>query len=392
LQWVVQVHILLSGINGEADDDRLCPAERREAMTLKEKLRAARAAIDEDGGQYSLRGFHLTNPTPIYFRESPAALLDLLKNQQDNTAHIDGEELTSDIGLAGEISGTPWRLTKAAFSDLCHFTKTPVSFIKRLAKIDETQAVDTLRTMIDAYFHTASKKLLVIDSSSGYVLGIVGKETYKPLSNVDLVNWGLSSGIGLGVSEAWVNGPNLRVTFVSETLNVKPCPNDIVQFGMALENWINGDGSAKASDYALRLVCTNGMTARVGGHTNIIRHTGDVQMAVQKAIVASSKRAKHMAPAMKAAATMYLDDEGIRQVRSFIRDGKNGGSQALDNKVTKIAQVEAQKEGREEFEVSLWNFVNGTTEVARDTKSIERKVEIESLAYKTLARYAVEVK
>jgi hypothetical protein len=183
----------------------------------------------------------------------------------------------------------------------------------------------------------------------------------------------------------------MRVTCVSEELTSQPRKGDIVKFGMSLHNWINGDGSVKACDYALRLACTNGMMARTGGHTESIRHTGDVQMAVQKAIIRAAKRAKHMAPAMKAAATMYLDDEGIREVRRFIRDGKNGGSPALDNKATKIAQIEAQKEGREEYEVSLWNFVNGVTEIARDTGSVERKSELEGLAYKTLERYAVEV-
>jgi hypothetical protein len=366
------------------------PPERSLPMTLQEKLRALRDETADARGESG--GFQLVKPQTYYIREQSDALLSMLKTQADNVAYIDGEKLQAELSLAGEVGDTGWRLTKAAFGDLCHWTRVPVSFVKRVAKIDEQLALDMMRTMIEAYFFGGPEKLLVVDTTTGYVVGIVGKETYKAISNEDIVKWALSVGHGLALSEAWVCGPDMRITCTSEDLCAEPVKNDLIRFGMSLVNGISGDSSAKISGYGLRLVCTNGMTARTGQMTTVVRHVGDVEHGVQKGIVRIAEASATMAPLLSRAAGMLLHDKGIRQVRQFISDTKNGGNPALDNKATKIAQIEAQKEGRFDYEVTLYNFVNGVTEVARDTGNVERKVEIESLAHKTLLRYGVLVK
>ena len=90
---------------------------------------------------------------------------------------------------------------------------------------------------------------------------------------------------------------------------------------------------------------------------------------------------------MARAAELLLDDGGIKAVRGFVSHPKNGGSPALDNKVVKIAMEEAIDEGREEEEVTLWNFVNGVTASAKDAKTINRQTELEALGYRTLVRF-----
>lgn len=50
---------------------------------------------------------------------------------------------------------------------------------------------------------------------------------------------------------------------------------------------------------------------------------------------------------------------------------------------------EANRENRQEEEVTLWNFVNGITEAAHEAPSLHRKVEIESLGYRTLHKFGV---
>ncbi|KKM78822.1 hypothetical protein LCGC14_1356170, partial [marine sediment metagenome] len=218
------------------------------------------------------------------------------------------------------------------------------------------------------------------------------KETYQPVSNAEMLEWALSASMDLAMSQGWLYGPTMRVTCVSEKGSAEPKKGDIVKVGMSLENSVHGDCSAKISDYAFRLKCTNGLLARDHQHMERIRHVGDVHYNVQKAIVAAATRAVQLKPLMEHAANLYLDGDDIKKVREYVADSKNGGSSALDSKVVNNAMDEAQDEGRNEEEVTLWNFVNGVTMEAKGAKTIHRQGELEALGYKTLARYGVVLK
>jgi hypothetical protein len=115
-----------------------------------------------------------------------------------------------------------------------------------------------------------------------------------------------------------------------------------------------------------------------------IRHVGDAEFEVQKAIVKSAQRAEAIAPMLVQAAGRLLTANEVRAVKRFVSDPQNGGSPKLDHQVTQVAMVEAVKEGRDEAEVTLWNFVNGITQLAKEPKSVHRMVELEGLAFKTL--------
>ena len=106
---------------------------------LKDAIKAAKngGSLETEAG-----GFRLLKPTLTRFT-NPDSFLKVLKEQAENTALIDGEHL-NEIDLDGTIEKTKWRLSNAAFGDLCHWTKTPVSFIKRLARIDEELALDVV--------------------------------------------------------------------------------------------------------------------------------------------------------------------------------------------------------------------------------------------------------
>jgi len=350
---------------------------------MKDQIAAAQEQMKANL-EHEFAGYTLQTPPSVGFGSNVDNLLQALVEQSEDTALIDGDNLNSRIGMDGSVEGTQWYLTNAAFGDLCHWTKTPVSFLKRLAKINEELAGEIMYTMIEKAFYAGPAKLLVIDSTSGRIEGIVGKDTYKPLSNLNIVEWAQSAMPGLGVSGSWLSGPNLRVTCVSEKLRVEPVKGDVVQFGMSLENSIHGDCSAKVCDYNLRLVCTNGMTAREGRYMETVRHVGDVQHEVQKAIVKSAQRAEAIAPMLVQSASRVLSANEVRSVKHFIADPANGGSPKLDKQSTQIAMVEAQKEGRAPDEVTLWNMINGVTELAKEHKSVQRMVEIEALAFKTL--------
>jgi hypothetical protein len=350
-------------------------------MSLKDRVKQSLAVMNNEP---QFAGFQLQTPIAIQFGSNIDQLLHALKDQTENTAMIDGHHMGSRIGMHGEVEDTEWFLSNAAFGDLCHWAKVPVSFAKRLAHVNEELASEVMYAMIEAVFHREPAKVLVIDTTTGRIDGIVSKDVYKPIANLDIVEWARSAMPGLAVSESWLSGPNLRVTCVSEKLKVEPVKGDVVKFGTSLENAIHGDCSARVCDYNLRLVCTNGMTARDGKHMEVIRHVGDAEFEVQKAIVKSAQRAEAIAPMLVQAASRLLTPNEVRAVKRFVADPKNGGSPKLDHQATQVAMVEAVKEGRDEDEVTLWNFVNGITQIAKEPKSVHRMVELEGLAFKTL--------
>ena len=165
----------------------------------------------------------------------------------------------------------------------------------------------------------------------------------------------------------------------------------MVSYEMKVPAWRGRPpGQTCVSDYCERLVCTNGMVARQGNHSVRIPHSvSDIEMDVQKAILAATERARQMIPLMDASARIYLDNKKIDSIRGYIANKKNGGSASLDLDVVAKAIREAENEGRTETEVSLWNFVNGVTEAAHNAKSLQRRMEIESMGHKVLERYAL---
>ena len=331
-------------------------------------------------------GFQLEKPKLEHYR-GDVGFTKALKEQQEAIALMDADGFTA-LGVNGEVGGTDWKLSHAAFGDLCHFTKTPVSFIKSLAREDEQLALDVIGSRLRSTFHRGQHKTFVLDTRCGRIEGIVGKETYSPISNADVFDYAMTAAQGLDMSNGWLQGPNMRLTALQTgTTPIEPQPGDVVNIGISVENAIHGDGSVTVLDYLERLVCINGMRARDSEHMERIVHRGDVEYATQKAVVTAAARAELLAPAVMAAAKHLLDDRAIRSVRSYVGDPRVGGSPSLDAKVTTQAVREAKKEGRTGEEVTLWNFTNAITEAAHETNSLQRRNEVEALGYRTLVRF-----
>jgi len=350
-------------------------------MGLKERMAQGVSAVVE------APGFCFDQPPVRRFAEI-AAFQSAIKSQSDCTATVDVDTKSFvGIDIDGKVHNSSWRLSPAAFGDLCHWTKLPVAFIKRLAKTDEQLALEVVESCIDHWFHSGPPKQFVIDTTTGRVDGIVGKESYAPIANKDVVDFVFSATPDLKICEGWLAGPNMRLTAVLGTKPAEPRKGDIVHIGTAVENSINGDCSLKVCDYANRLVCTNGMTAREGFHMERIVHRGDIEANTIKAIIRSATRSEQMVPLMAKAAAHLVNEKEVRAIKGFLSEQANGGSEAFFKKVAEKAMDEAKTEGRDPDEVTLWNIVNGITESAHDTSSLNRRVEIEALGYRTLVKF-----
>lgn len=332
------------------------------------------------------RGFRLESPKTVQYKEYDL-LRTAVQGQADHVVLLDGDILSA-VDLDGGITGTDYRLSKGAFGDLCHFTKVPVSFAKRVARyVDEQMALDMLEGCIRVFFKGADRQL-VIDTRHNRVEGIVGTQTYKPVTNLEALEWLMSAKADLEFEGGWLAGPRMRVTACSEkSFDVNAKVGDPVKSGISMLHGIAGDTAGLVQDYTLRLLCTNGMTATDRKHLARVLHRGDVEFNLQKAICASAQRSGFMVDAMKRAAKLFLTEELDEKIESFLRNPQNGGSDKMYTNTIKQASVEAQQEGRDPAEITVWNMVNGVTVQAHQAETIQRRVEIEGLGYLTLMRY-----
>lgn len=330
------------------------------------------------------RGFDLITPTLETYRDG-GSFLSAVKAQHENTVVIDAHWLES-IDVDGRVNGTEYRLSKAAFGDLCHFSGIPVKFIKDLAQESDALALEVITHCIEQRLF-GHKKSVVIDKRHNRIDGIVSNHTYTHVSNSAILEAVHAASKSLQVSGGWLCGPDMRVTALSADNPVEVAVGDIVRTGIDCSNSINGDGSVAMYQYNERLSCTNGMRRTERGQFYRFVHRGDALDSTQQAVVHLAAKADTMIPALQAAAVQRMKADQIRALRLYISNPSNGGSPGLESSVVEAAPINAAKSGRDQYDLTLWDMVNGITEQAHSTKSIQRRVAIEGLAFATMAKF-----
>jgi hypothetical protein len=349
-------------------------------MSLKATLNAIVAGED----QYAEQGFNLPRPSTTHFKNGES-FKKAITEQAEAIAVLDAGCLDS-VDIDGKVQGTDYRLSHAAFSDMCNFSGVPVAFIRRLAVLDETQAIDVLELCLKHVFHRGTAKSLVIDSRDGRIEGIVGTDTYSPLPNVDVIESVVASTPDLFISNGWIQGPRMRLTAISEQRE-EVRVDDIVRCGVSVENSLHGDKALVIRDYTERLVCTNGACAIDAEHIARIIHTGDVLFACQKALVESAHRSAEIIPLMRKAAEHMMSPPEIHAFGTFTKDVKNGGSDGLWSTVKQEVKRAALDEGRTMEEITLWNMTNAITQAAHGAPSLSRRTELEGMGYRALVKF-----
>jgi len=364
-------------------------------MGIKAKLKAALKGADKSVGFKfpALTTHHFTKQA----KDEPAADLAerfrlACKEQAEAIALIDAVEVLHALDVDARVVGTDMRLTSAAFGDLCHLNKygksgLPSRWCRELAKRDEDLALAVVREHIETHVPVANRQL-VVDTRTDHVLGIVGRDTYHMIHHLEILELVMSLGT-LFLSNAWLYGAMMRMTFLSDDLVFEPEPGDIVRAGMNCEHAINGDQRAHFTDYTERQVCTNGLVNRSKHHTQSVWHSdADIHYAVPKAIMATYLRSEGMGALIDAAAQLHLDDKGHQRVGLFVESKQQGGNPKLRLAATKTATEYAKMAGRDETDLTLWDFVNGVTEAAHSAPSLNRRTEIEDLGYRLMERFA----
>ena len=346
-------------------------AKVKKGGSLTALMRSGKAPVVER------RGFDLHRfPTPRKFDEADA-FLRTLNERREVIAHVPAEHLRG-FDMDGNVKGSEWRMSEAAFSDLCSFTKAQTSFVKKMACYDENLGMELVHGMIEGAFDGDGCSL-VIDTSQNVIEGIVSRK-YTPVSHAEILEAALSVKSRMEFRTGFLSGPNMRATIVDPFSAVEPKKGDVVRFGLSLENATNGDCSATVSGYNERLVCANGMVARGSEWERSVRHVGDALYHVQKATL-NAIRVFALAPTLNRATELYPDPDQLKDFFAWVGNKRAGGTPTLASRVAELAMNEAIREHRDEANVTLWNLTNGLTEAAHDTRSIQRRSEIESMAY-----------
>lgn len=316
--------------------------------------------------------------------DTHASFFDALARQRENRITLPGRALTK-VGIDGNIGGDDGlRLTAEAFGALCKLSGVPAPFVKKLAKRDEALAMEILQDGIDHVF-PAGDVALVVDADVNMVETIAAPGDEYPAEKVmELVDTANKS---MQFVRGWLHGPAVRLTMVSPKEHTAQV-GDIVQTGISAETTGGVSGRSSFTDYVERLSCSNGLTARDGSRMSIVPHSlGDeLDDAMVSASIECGRRVTGLVPAMQQAARHFFDEKGVRTVRGYLAEARHGGGRSMEARATRGAVEEARRAGREEGEVTLWDFVNGTTEAAKQYGTLAKRRDAEALGYSLLPR------
>lgn len=337
--------------------------------------------LTKTSSRYRLSGMQL----PLSCREvvaSDEAFIDHLKGRaawiDRIPALVAGEGILPDGALLHGGGGL--RFTDDAFADFCAVSHTPGPFIRRLAEENEILAQEVIRHQYCNHFRSA--RMLVVDREAGLILGATGETTYQPLSHVDLVEWALSALPGSDLRRGWARGGHMRAVICRTDAPLCLEPGDSITTGVEVRNCLHGDGAVVITGYLERTACKNGL--RLTHMESRIPHRGEgMHDEVCARLVAVAEAALGMQPILTKAFQTPVASPAAAS--DFLSNPKNGGSQELAKGAWDLASDYAS--GSDHKAIHVMDLANGVSELAHGAPSVERRVQIESLAYLTITRF-----
>lgn len=322
------------------------------------------------------KGFRLAEVETRQFHDHDS-FFGALARQREGRVTVPAKAVQS-VGIDGNIGSEGLRLTDEAFSSLCKLSKVPTSFVKALAKRNESLAMQVLQDGLDFVF-PKDEVVLVVDTEHSRVEAVASE--HEPFPHEQVMEWARSANPDMQLVRGWIHGALARMALVSPREHEAQV-GDIVQVGVSVENDCGPLGFTSLTDYVERLSCSNGMTARDKSRMQSVAHSIDgLEDAVTAALVESGRRVTGLVPAMQRATGHFFDAKGVRAVREYLSDARRGGGRSLEARATRGAVEEARTAGRKEGEITLWDYVNGTTEAAKHQSSLEKRRNVEALGY-----------
>lgn len=332
------------------------------------------------------KGFEFARPEYRAFHDE-ATFRTAVREQADALALLDAGHL-SKIDVNGRLVdfGEEWRLTKEAFGQLCHHAKLPVTYVTRLAERDEALALQVVEEAISGAFRKDPRQL-VVNTGTRLVEGVFDEFEFDPLSNARLLDFVLSQEGEQELTRAWIEGPNARMTVIDRLHVLEPKVGDVVHIGLDAQTRLGHRHAALFDLYNERLSCANGMLVRNKSISARVPAGADIEIAAQAAIVRVSMDTHTLGPMMRESARLHFDEVGLGRMIGRLLDPRRGGSHDLLKRAVATADRERLRDGRDEGDFTLWDFVNGVTEAAKTARTMSRETELEGLGYNVMGEF-----
>lgn len=313
---------------------------------------------------------------------------EAVRRQADALVTLDAEHLTR-IDVDGRLVdfGEEWRLTRAAFGQICHHANIPVAYVTSLAQRDEALALEVVAEGLRGKFRTGARQF-VVNTETRLIEGVYDEFKFDPLSNARVLDYLLSCEGDHRLTRAWIEGPDARMTVINRLRVVEPKVGDLVHVGVDVQTRLGQRYPATFDLYNERLRCSNGMCSRSHAFTHRVDvRNGDLEFQAQQAAVRVGEGVRQLQPMMEAATRMRLDESEVTSMIERLQDPKRGGSRDLLRRVVSTANRERVQDGRDDGDHVLWDFVNGITDAAKFAPSIERTAALEGLGYSVMGEY-----
>lgn len=318
----------------------------------------AKGIVSSGGG-----GFNIPAITPRVLSKEPQKLRQTLVRLDKNLVVHELEAPITAVDMSGNIIGTDLRLNTESWADLMHIAQVPQTFLERLAKVNEQAAYDLLVASLQAFHAPALDSYrMLVDVSTSTVVGFVpsGAQRLKLSELFDL----LTSVATPTVGEVRLEGTTLSLSVCDYEAEISAAGvGDTVSFGYRLKCAYGMASLLKLQEYHHRKVSMSGSVRDIG-QGGVISLTQDVD--VRDLLIGYVAEAQKNIPVtlqhMQAAPTVKLDSgPAISAVRKHLMDSKFGGSAKFEAEVTKVAVHQAALSGRDETELTVWDFFNGQT-------------------------------
>ena len=322
-----------------------------------------------------------------------ALFIDAARAAQEGYTLRDATD-ADGMDVDGLLSGVDARLTPRAFADLCVLTQTPETYVRRLAKRNESLAMDLMRDAMNSGMLKGCS--LLIDTKSSRVDAVVVEDKHNAPDVPDLMRLALSSSKECRFMGGWITGTSFRMTATNGApRDIKTGKaaqvGDLVGTGFEIVSDFGSAACTSITDYAERLSCLNGMLARDQQHSQTRKHAQfDLDDELIRSFLVSIERAFSMHALARRAARHFFDGNGVRKLLETISSGSHpAASQKLADHAKEQAKVEAQRDCRQPGAICLWDFVNGVTDAAKHAGTVERRRDIEHFGYVLLSDESV---
>lgn len=328
--------------------------------------------------------FHLAAPASVHFTDR-AKFFDHVAAVQSRYDLVDAT-LAEAVDVDGNLDGVNARLTARALTDICVLSQTPEAYVRRIAKSNESLAMDMLRHSFGSGLLGGC--VLLVDTASRRVDGVVQEAKHNPPDVAALMHLAMSTSRDARFMGGWIAGTLMRMTATSAAVrDVKSGEparvGDLMSTGFEILTDFGSDAQTSIADYAERLSCLNGMLARDSAHVSVRKHVGfEIDDALLTTVLMSVERSRAMVGLAKRASEHFFDGPGVKRVLHQISSSSHPAASAkLCEHAKKQAVVEAQRDCRKAGALCLWDFVNGVTDAAKHEKTVERRRDVENLGY-----------